>query len=193
MINKNKWNTLRKCIKNNPDLLKNPLYKPDGPDSYSQSFENALLMVAKKNHANPRRFNLEDKFDMDGVIENLDGKPIFYYDAEYSNYTLVDENNKMKFWDIHVPIEKVSYFKKYRKSVYVRGNLEKIIVLMGNQVVDAFNREKIAWNKLTAIGPRDFISVNVNHAYSQNALKSGDLKSWMIYVKELMGLDYFWC
>jgi len=193
MINKNRWNTLRKCIKNNPDLLKNPLYKPDGPDSYSQSFENALLMVAKKNHANPRRFNLEDKFDMDGVIENLDGKPIFYYDAEYSNYTLVDENNKMKFWDIHVPIEKVSYFKKYIKSVYVRGNLEKIIVLMGNQVVDAFNRKKIAWNKPTAIGPRDFISVNVNHAYSQNALKSGDLKNWMSYVKELMGLDYFWC
>jgi len=193
MREKYKWNTLSKCLRDNPELGNNPLYKPTGVDSWPQSFENALLMIAKKNHANPRRFNIENKFTMDGVIETAEGKPIFYYDAEYSNHDLVNEKNKMRFWDVHVPIEKVEYFKKYRNGVYIRGNLEKVLVLMGNQIVKAFEEDKIKWDCPTAIGFRDFICVHVRHAYSQNALKTGPLSKWMIMVKELMGLDYYWC
>ena len=193
MRKKHEWNTLSKRLNDDPNLKEKPLYKPTGSDSWPQSFENALLMIAKKNHANPRRFNLEDKFTMDGVIENIEGKPIFYYDAEYSNNDLVNDGEKLRFWDIHVPIEKIEYFKKYDRSVYVRGNLQNVLVLLGSQIVEAFGNDKILWDAKTVVGLRDFISVHVGHAYSKNALKTGPLSKWMVMVKELMGLDYYWC
>jgi len=193
MREKHRWNTFSKCLRKKPDLANNPLYKPTGSDSWPESFENALIMIAKKNHVNPRRVNLEDKFMMDGVIENMDKNPIFYYDSEYSNHELVNEENKLAFWDVHVPIEKIGYFKKYGKSVYVRGNLEKVLVLLGRQIVKKFNEEKISWDTKTDVGLRDFIIVHAKQAYSQNALKTGPLNKWMVMVKELMGLEYFWC
>jgi len=190
---RDKWNTFNECVRKHPEIIELPDYKPKGSTSYPQSFENALIMIAKKNHVNPSRLNVDDWWLMDGVINDLKGNPIFYYDAEYTNREdLFRDDSKVKFSTIHVPIEKIDYFKTHPKSVYVRGNLETILVLRGNIIVENFDKDNIAWDVSTKWGSRDFIAVHSFSAYQHGHVKSGSLKKWMIFVKELMGLEYYW-
>jgi len=190
---RDKWNTFNECVRKHPEIIELPDYKPKGSTSYPQSFENALIMIAKKNHVNPSRLNVDDWWLMDGVINDLKGNPIFYYDAEYTNREdLFRDDGKVKFSTIHVPIEKIDYFKTHPKSVYVRGNLETILVLRGNIIVENFDKDNIAWDVSTKWGSRDFIAVHSFSAYQHGHVKSGSLKKWMIFVKELMGLEYYW-
>jgi len=189
---RNEWKTMKKCIEKNPKLKDNPNYAGTGRNSYPNAFENTLLMATKKNHVNPKRLNIDEYWCMDGVIETLDGKPIFYYDVEYSTNNLFDEKGKIIFYDIHVPIEKIDYFRTYYKSVYVRGNLKYVLVLRGTAIIDAFDNEQIIYDFNTHIGYRDFIKVYCNQAYKNGHLKSGPTPHWMFLVKELMGLEYYW-
>jgi len=190
---RDKWNTFNECVRKHPEIIELPDYKPKGSTSYPQSFENALIMIAKKNHVNPSRLNVDDWWLMDGAINDLKGNSIFYYDAEYTNREdLFRDDGKVKFSTIHVPIEKIDYFKTHPKSVYVRGNLETILVLRGNIIVENFDKDNIAWDVSTKWGSRDFIAVHSFSAYQHGHVKSGSLKKWMIFVKELMGLEYYW-
>ena len=190
---RDKWNTFNECVRKHPEIIELPDYKPKGSTSYPQSFENALIMIAKKNHVNPSRLNVDDWWLMDGVINDLKGNPIFYYDAEYTNREdLFRDDGKVKFSTIHVPIEKIDYFRTHPKSVYVCGNLEMVLVLRGNIIVENFDKDNIAWDVSTKWGSRDFIAVHSFSAYQHGHVKSGSLKKWMIFVKELMGLEYYW-
>ena len=190
---RDKWNTFNECVRKHPEIIELPDYKPKGSTSYPQSLENALIMIAKKNHVNPSRLNVDDWWLMDGAINDLKGNSIFYYDAEYTNREdLFRDDSKVKFSTIHVPIEKIDYFKTHPKSVYVRGNLETILVLRGNIIVENFDKDNIAWDVSTKWGSRDFIAVHSFSAYQHGHVKSGSLKKWMIFVKELMGLEYYW-
>jgi len=187
------WNTFQKCVREHPEIIELPEYKPKGSDSYPQSFENALVMIAEKNHVNPNRLNVDDWWMMDGVINDLNGNPIFYYDAEYTHRKdLFRTDGKIKFSTVHIPIEKTDYFRTHPKSVYVRGNLEKVLVLRGNIIVENFDKENIDWDVPTKWGSRDFTKVHSFSAYTHKHLKSGSLREWMVFVKELMGLEYYW-
>lgn len=195
-VDPRRWNTLSKVIWSHPELKEDPLYREK--ESYSSSFENALEMVAKRNHLNPRRLNLEDPYFADGVIETLAGKKMFYYDAEYSRVeTLFRPNGKFKYWDIDVPVEKIRFFSEYSPSVYVRGNLERVLVLRGGAIKEAFEvgkidtRERRHGVEKKIVAPRDFILVHTRSALARNHLKVVELKNWLKAVKQLFALDIY--
>lgn len=183
--------TLREVFQTYPELKNDKLFL-----RYCKAFEEVLLMAVKENHLNPRRLNLEDIYLMDGVIETLDGKPMFYYDAEYSNdKTLFTEDGKFQHRTIHVPIEKGSYFQKYRPSFYVRGNIERVLVLRDEAIIDAIKHgcyEKDVKcthgceKRIEAL--RDFISVHTWSALSRKHLEVVATKNWVKAVKKMGGL-----
>ena len=176
------------------ELKSDPLYNPN---RFPRAFEDALLMVVRKNHLNPVRLNLEEPCSVDGAIQTLDGKVLFYYDAEYSHVeSLFDENGKFHYYTVDVPIEKARFFEQYKKAVYVRGNLENVLVLRGTTIVKALKNRKVVTknckhgSRKVVVAPRDFISV---HTYS-NLLKNlrvGPLESWLRMVKALFALDLY--
>jgi hypothetical protein len=184
---------MRKCLEKNPGLKNDPRFKGDGRDSLSNAFENALIMAAHKNKVNPRRLNVDEWWCIDGVIQDQNGNSIFYYDAERTNRPdLFDEEGKWLKWDVHVPIEKIDFFLQYPKSIYVRGNLEWVLILRREPIVEAFKDDKIKWDYNTQYGLRDLISVHTHSAISQNHLVTGRTVEWMKLVKKLMGLEYYW-
>jgi regulatory protein YycI of two-component signal transduction system YycFG len=187
--------TFRSVIKNHPELKNDPIYREESP--YFRAFEDALLMVAKKNHLNPCQLNIEDPYAIDGCIKDQDENLKGYYDAEYSRVDLFTNDGKFRFWDIDIPIEKIKYFQTYSPSFYVRGNLTWVLVLKGDAIIEAFKAGKI--RKVdrrhgvdkNIIAKRTFIIVNVRHATLKNQLKVVKLENWLKAVKSLFGLDLF--
>ena len=187
--------TLRTVIKNHPELRDDPIYRKEAP--YFRAFEDALLMVVRKNHLNPCQLNIENPYTIDGCIKNINGDIVGYYDAEYSRVDLFTDDGKFKFWDIDIPVEKIKYFKTYDPSFYVRGNLKLVLVLRGDAIVEAYNDGKIRECERkhgidkNIIAERAFIVVNVSHAKARNQFKVVEIENWLKAVKGLFGLDLF--
>lgn len=186
--------TLRGVLEKNPFLKKDPMYDPN---RYSRAFEENLLMVCKRKHLNPERFNLEDPYLMDGCVKNLQGKPVFYYDAEYSKVdNLISEENKFKYSNVHIPLEKINYFVKYSPAYYVRGNLEKVLILRDFAICHAYSNRKIERDVECSHGSvkkvhalRDFIRVPVKTAEKKGYLRIGPLKDWLKLIRQMPLLD----
>jgi len=183
--------TLREVFNNHPELRTDRLFA-----RYCRAFEEVLLMAVKMNHLNPKRLNLEDVYLMDGVIETIDGRTLFYYDAEYSNDKgLFTEDGKFKHRTVHVPIEKGSYFQNFHSSFYIRGNIERVLVLRDIAILDAIKQGHYEYDVTCKHGcervveeQRDFISVHTWSAISRRHLKVVATKNWIKAVKEMGGL-----
>lgn len=153
-------------------------------------------MVAKNNGFTPVRANLNNKYEMDGKILDSSGDILFWYDAEYhgKDYLFDKKTGKFRFQTVHVPIEKKRYFEKYNPSVYIRGNLEYVLILRGDVITKC---EKIKHDVPTTYGSgdkkvgglRDFLDVHVEQAIAKRHLKTCKLPDWLKAVKELFPLE----
>lgn len=186
--------TLRGALDRYPFLKKDPMYDPK---RFPDAFEENMLMACKRNHLNPERINLEDPYVMDGCVKNIQGKLMFYYDVEYSKVeNLINSENKFKYPNVHIPLEKITYFMKHNPSFYIRGNVEKVLVLRDIAICEAYSKGKIERDVLCSHGSvkkvqvlRDFIRVPVKTAVKKGRLKIGPLKDWLKMINQMPLLD----
>jgi len=183
---------LWQVLEEHPELKKDPMCDPD---RFPRAFEENLLMAIKKNHLAPFRMNLDDKLTMDGVIKTTDNIPLFFYDAEYTKDELFDKEGKFKFWDIHIPIEKLKFFKRFKNSVYVRGNLKRVLILRDTAIINGrlitMPNCKHGTEPNVVVADRAFISVHTQSALTNNHMKVVPIEKWLHAVKEMFALDLY--
>ncbi|MEW6624585.1 MAG: hypothetical protein AB1420_15925 [Bacillota bacterium] len=180
---------LKDVLHKHPEIKKSPIFS-----RFPNAFEDALLMVAKKNGLNPERTNLENIYSYDGVIKNAKGDVLFYYDCEYSTVKdLFDGNGKINFWTVSIPLEKRRYFEEHKPSFYVRGSwdLRWVLVLRGDAILTHSKTTTKLCNHDGIKEMRDFMEVHTHSMIKNGCLKTGKLQDWLKLVKKLYPLLIF--
>jgi len=166
----------------------------------SQLFREKLMQAARRFHLNLERHGLKCKFRIDDLAVFLDGRRLFWYDAEYADPIKVNlffSNGEPRHQTLHCPIEKLEYFEKHEPSLYIRGDFGDVFIVRGIAILDAYRNGDIkhipSKHGLNGqvIETRAFIDVGVQSAIKKGHLKVCPLDQWIKAAKEMYQLDMF--